>query len=676
MGDGNSRANADVGSSSACFASRSDSELDWSNEKSIAASLASTSLNLTSTAAASGAAGPHFPCPQTALAVIHSDSAHGIDWDLQGGKKKMNVITSAVLSGVLYFARGPAYPHPLPVVRVGHSQGGASSCGGGIGNGGIGSGTAVKDECDSAIHSPGMECDPTARKVAPRLSMIPELPPELYSVIASHLFPSSHNNVSEDKRVLYRRALASCALVSAAWLSASRPYLFDTVKLTYTNITSFLELLRNPLCSFKLVVRVVKMREGEFMVDRWMDRALPKLLASLQTEGEGYSMRVLDMYNLTWQELGRQSVETLQKGFQGVESLRVGTCYFECVHEFASFVCSSSFHASGLKHFVCDYVLLNCTGAGPDCDCGSEADEVAAGVDPDDKEEEEASRNTVQGLVSNSSTSSSDGRIRYQKRATVPGRLCLPKTLESLYLSLPEESMLWWFADQETAYGLKRLGVSVRDSASVELVSELVSKAGSALEELVLSLPSGCPISLSQNTSLRTLHLRIPPLWFDASPLPFSISLEVLHNHTQSYLRYQQHILQALRTLISSISSPSIHTLTFDVDTTALNSYNPSIWRLLNRHVFEPLRNTAAFGSRRITLDVVLHYEREAAFEMWKHEIQASYRWPCQLEWNVEVRGMKVTPCREVDEDEEMDADTEDGWRKEGVGEVWRSWIE
>ncbi|KXN88373.1 hypothetical protein AN958_07416 [Leucoagaricus sp. SymC.cos] len=486
----------------------------------------------------------------------------------------MNGLAFAVLSGVLYFARGPAYPHPLPVLKP----------------------------LRRTTHNGDNEDEDT-----------PRLPPELYTLIASHLSTIS----SED-----RQTLESCALVSSAWLLVSRKRLFGAVKLTYENVHTFLSLLEHPLCSFRGGMRVLKMREGEYMVDRWMNGVIPRLIDSLKRLR--VRVKVLDIYDLTWAELNPTSARAMKEGWEdvGVESLRVGTCYFECVHEFVGFVCSRSF--GEVKHLVCDYVLLNCPGV-DECECGEMVNDDVGGV----REEREALQ--VRGQIG------VDGILFRNSSFDDLAGASLPKTLESLQLSLPEESMLRWFVDQDAVRGLKRLGVSLKEETLLPVVDDLVAKTDEALENLVLDLPCGNDFSLSHNTSLRSLHLHISAPDPDSNP--------------------------SLARLISSISSQHLHTITFDIFyDIPYHSYGHDTaikW-------VTQLGDTITPNPTITKVVFFVRYSRVRCFKALRRIIRDEFskgQSARKAKARLRVRGAKV------------DGNYEDQWRREGEGEVWRSWI-
>jgi hypothetical protein len=188
-----------------------------------------------------------------------------------------------------------------------------------------------------------------------------------------------------------------------------------------------------------------------------MSDVLPRLVL----EGRMRGVEVLDVYNLTWAELSSEAVRALTEGFSfaskdgekgkitTIKGLRVGTCYWECVHDFLGFVCSPSF--AGLKTLVCDSVLLNC-GAGS-CQC----------------------RDVLDATL-NSSRESALAEIS--------------QALECLYLELPEEKMLKWFVRLHVVRGIEKLGLVVREKALMELVGQLVGRV-TKVKELALDLPIG-----------------------------------------------------------------------------------------------------------------------------------------------------------------------------------------
>ncbi len=258
---------------------------------------------------------------------------------------------------------------------------------------------------------------------------IPHLPPELYSLIAQHI--PSHTT------------LKACALASSAWLQATRNQLFHTVILTDANAHTFLHLLDAPLCTLTRSVRVLRIREGEYALDRWIGNAIPLLVRRLER------IDVLDVYNLTWSELSVHAVQALTTGLtlsndrSPMRTLRVGTCYWEFLDDFVDFICGPLF-TGYLRTLACDSVLLN-----------SEVKPSREGVN-------------------------SSGTLQ---RA-------LPQTLENLVLSIPEESMLRWFGEQDAVRRLKKLGLIVREPGSVEAAAtKLVEEAWPSLEDLVLELP-------------------------------------------------------------------------------------------------------------------------------------------------------------------------------------------
>jgi hypothetical protein len=374
------------------------------------------------------AAGVTVVGPASALGAAFAVAA-----TTSSGRTKMSAIIEAVVFGVMLLTY-PAYPHP-------------TSCSG---------------EAQSGVEREGVLVEEDHLSMSSRdvdKSNIPVLPPELYSIIAYYLHvpPSTTETL-----------LKSCSLVSSAWLTASRMYTFRTVKLTYANVYRFLTLLEDPRCSFKCCVRRLEMREGEYAVDRWINDVLPRLVL----DGRMRRMEILDVYNLTWAELSPQAVRALTEGFAAVgkeeegekmtkiKSLRVGTCYWECVHDFVGFVCSPSFVA--LKTLVCDSVLLNC-GMGS-CQCRDAGEGPAETV-----------------VVRDSGTLNSS-------REQVPPEIS--RALECLYLGLPEEKMLKWFVKEDAVCGIEKLGLVVRERALMELVGRFVGRA-TKVKEMALDLPSG-----------------------------------------------------------------------------------------------------------------------------------------------------------------------------------------
>ncbi|EKM77466.1 hypothetical protein AGABI1DRAFT_130168 [Agaricus bisporus var. burnettii JB137-S8] len=332
-------------------------------------------------------------------------------------KGKMNAIVEAVASRMLFFFQ-PAYPHPVRYTCSYPGRGRTST-------------EAMKE------------------KNAPRL------PPELYSIIAYHL----HRTTT---------LLNSCSLVSSAWLVASRKYTFRTVKLTWTNVFEFLKLVEDSRCSFKCWVRRLEMREGEYVVDRWINDVLPRLV---QPGGGGgmQSVEVLEVYNLTWAELSPGAVAALTEGFvfpsergnltTTMKSLRVGTCYWECVHDFFGFVGSPLF--AGLRTLVCDSVLLNC-GMGS-CRCFDVEEDLAGTA---------VSRN------GNPNGSREFAGVKF------------PSALENLYLGSPEEKMVRWLIKEDAASRLEKLGLVVRERMLMNLIGQLLGSA-TEVKELALDFPDG-----------------------------------------------------------------------------------------------------------------------------------------------------------------------------------------
>lgn len=353
-------------------------------------------------------------------------------------KGKMNAIVEAVASGILFIVQ-PAYPHPVRYTCSYPGRGRTST-------------EAMKE------------------KNAPRL------PPELYSIIAYHL----HRTTT---------LLNSCSLVSSAWLVASRKYTFRTVKLTWTNVFEFLKLVEDSRCSFKCWVRRLEMREGEYVVDRWINDVLPRLV---QPGGGGMqSVEVLEVYNLTWAELSPGAVAALTEGFvfpsergnstTTMKSLRVGTCYWECVHDFFGFVGSPLF--AGLRTLVCDSVLLNC-GMGS-CRCFDVEEDLAGTA---------VSRN---GNPNGSRES--------------PG-VKLPLALENLYLGSPEEKMVRWLIKEDAASRLEKLGLVVRERTLMNLIGQLLGRA-TEVKELALDFPDGALWFYSSRLVLITDRQVVLCLW-------------------------------------------------------------------------------------------------------------------------------------------------------------------
>ncbi|KAF9442719.1 hypothetical protein P691DRAFT_461233 [Macrolepiota fuliginosa MF-IS2] len=538
------------------------------------------------------------------VTVPSPSSARDFDSD-----NTMNVVFSAVLFGMQLFIR-PAYPHPITLPYS--------------------SSRTLKHPGRLDERNASPENVSEDRKKADRI--IPKLPPELYSLIASYL--------SDDKQTL-----ASCALISPSWLSASRIYLFHTITLTYNNVYAFLALL-NPdsasgwECSFNNAVKVLRLREGEYVVDRWIGSVLPRLLGSASPEdvrqGQARSrklgnVRVLDVYNLTWGELSPAAVRAVKESFASssgktLEALRVGTCYWECVGEFVEFVCAPSF--VGLRHLVCDSVLLNC---GVGCGCGRSED---GGSADDAKASREGKMNSISGA-------------RYLRSR-------LPETLESLYLSLPEESMLRWFVQQEAVRGLKRLGVVVRERNLVELVGQLVERAGSALEELILELPSGCGISLAENTSLKLLGIHIvSPTNSPTIALSGTSVISTPVSSTDSIPLFPNaptEVPTQLPPLLPSISSPSLQTLIFDIDLTNHDDLLP-IWPW--RQYISAIDSLK--GVKRVVF--VVRYLERWLFKAMREVIKVE----CSSErgWKIRVRGVRVEHGHHAQEDDQ----------------VWEDWI-
>lgn len=427
------------------------------------------------------------------LTTTHTTTAEEEDWYYKEKGRKMNVVMEAVVLGVLFFMQ-PGYPHPQPhpmtttttttTTMMGSSilRRGEVYVPFGICCDGEDEGMRGDDDGTALTHSK------TKTKTKTKKTRIPQLPTELYNLIALQLYLSSSSST----------LLKSCSLISSTWLQISRKYTFETIKLDYTNVYSFLKLLEDPLCSFGCcVVKRLVMREGEYQVDRWIDEVLPRLF-SIRGEGGGFlsGIEVLDVYNLTWSELGFDAGRVMKEGFVtsfgegggGVKSLRVGTCYWECVDEFVGFVCSDSFQA-GLKVLVCDSVLLNC---GMDCRCGYIREEEAEAEGEKAEEEEEAMEEIRNGTKTlNASREFEIGNHHHHgQRIVGEKKTTLPKTLECLFLGLPEGSMVKWFLNQDVICGLKKLGLVVKDKGVMELIGELVGRVGE-VEELVVDFPVG-----------------------------------------------------------------------------------------------------------------------------------------------------------------------------------------
>jgi len=129
--------------------------------------------------------------------------------------------------------------------------------------------------------------------------------------------------------------------------------LYEKVELAADNHDKFLELLQSNHCSISHAVKHLSLVEGDFALDKWIDKAIYELERRLP------NVVRLRIYGLTWNNLCFASERALVNGFKNVIRLHLEYLYSDDVTSLLAFLCSFP----ALEALRCKHVMLNVDGS-------------------------------------------------------------------------------------------------------------------------------------------------------------------------------------------------------------------------------------------------------------------------------------------------------------------------
>lgn len=245
-------------------------------------------------------------------------------------------------------------------------------------------------------------------------------------------FPPEINDSIIDNLFNDPKALSACSLVSSEWLAPSRHHLFGQVKLETENAPGFLQLLCSPYCTLSPFVQQLDVEEGSYTADLWLGAAISALATTL------LSVRTLRIYNLSWRDLGIEALASIHDNFKLVVDLDLDLLAIDYFAPLAKFICSFPV----LVRLSCQSILL----------CAPDEEDI-------------------------------NSAFHYH----------LPSCTKSLFLRLPEASIVNWLLAQPSIHDVHTAVILYREKSLTPCVSDLLHSMGSALRYLEISMPLDGP---------------------------------------------------------------------------------------------------------------------------------------------------------------------------------------
>ncbi|KAJ7268474.1 hypothetical protein C8J57DRAFT_1325231 [Mycena rebaudengoi] len=161
-----------------------------------------------------------------------------------------------------------------------------------------------------------------------------EFPQELEDLIIDYMHGQKH-------------ALATCGLVSKAWLRSSRHLLFGWVSLRDHNWVAFLRLLNSPLATFTRAIQTLNIEVSDGAPGPTIDELIPhggvsdlpinELIPQLPVFSSLERLRLADV---NWNKLSAASVASLPGVFANITEFDLHHISFETPHQLATLVSS------------------------------------------------------------------------------------------------------------------------------------------------------------------------------------------------------------------------------------------------------------------------------------------------------------------------------------------------